>query len=72
MENICEKLTHIHMVVHTWWCGTFAKENKLELLRINLEKRKRFFGVLQTIGWSLDWNTALIHCDLDQVCMWDV
>ena len=52
--------------------GTFAKEKKLELLWINLEKRKRFFGVLQTIARSLDWNTILIHCDLDQVCMWDV
>ena len=26
--------------------GTFAKEKKLELLWINLEKRKRFFDVL--------------------------
>ena len=52
--------------------GTFANEKKLELLWINLEKRKRFFGVLRTIGWSLDWNTVFIHCYLDQVCMWDV
>ena len=20
LENVCEKLTHIHMVVYIWWC----------------------------------------------------
>ena len=64
LKNVCEN-------GNTLALGD-AKEKKLELLWINLEKRKRFFGVLRTIGWSLDWNTILIHCDLDQVCMWDV
>ena len=35
LENVCEKLTHIHMVVYIGGVGTFAKENKLELMRIN-------------------------------------
>ena len=25
MKNICEKLTHIHMVVYTWWCWHICK-----------------------------------------------
>jgi hypothetical protein len=32
-----------------------------------LVKGEKFFGVLQTLGWLLEWNTALIHCELDQV-----
>ena len=68
LKNICENANTLAL----GGVGTFAKEKKLELLWINLEKRKRVFGVLQTIGWSLDWNTSLIHCDLDQLCMWDV
>ena len=43
----------------------FAKEKVLELILINLEKREKSFGVLRTLGWHLDWNTALIHFDLD-------
>jgi hypothetical protein len=60
------------MVVTLDGVGTFAKEKLLELNWINLEKRKRFFGVLRTIGFSLDWNSALIHYALDQICKWDV
>ena len=52
--------------------GTFAKEKLLELNWINLEKRKKFFGVLRTIGWHLIWNSTLIHCALDQICKWVV
>ena len=25
LENVCEKLTHIHMVVYTWWCWHICK-----------------------------------------------
>jgi hypothetical protein len=39
-------------------------EKVLEFILINLVKGERFFGVLQTPGWLLEWNTALIHCDL--------
>ena len=72
LENVCEKLTHIHMVVHTWWCWHIFKGEEVRVVVNQLREEKRFFGVLQTIGWSLDWNTVLIHYDLDQVCMWDV
>jgi hypothetical protein len=24
-ENICEMLTHMHMVVYTWWCWHICK-----------------------------------------------
>ena len=25
LKNVCEKVTHIHMVVHTWWCWHIYK-----------------------------------------------
>jgi hypothetical protein len=62
----------MHMVVYTWCVGTFAKEKVLELILINLVKEERFFGVLRTLGWLLEWNPALIHCDLDKVSKWVV
>ena len=31
---IVKMLTHIHMMVYTWWVGTFAKEKLLELFWI--------------------------------------
>ena len=39
---------------------------------INFGEKERFFGVLRTLGWLLKWNTALIHCALDQELMWVV
>jgi hypothetical protein len=62
-ENDCENAnTYAHGGV-----DTFAKEKVFELVLINLAKREMFFGVLRTLGWLLEWNTALIHCELDQV-----
>ena len=29
LENICEKLTYIHMVVYTWWCWHIYKGDKV-------------------------------------------
>ena len=29
LENVCEKLAHIHMVVHTWWCWHICKEDEV-------------------------------------------
>ena len=29
MENVCEKLTHIHMVVYTWWCWHIYKGDEV-------------------------------------------
>ena len=39
---------------------------------INLGKKERGFGVLRTLGWLLEWNTALIHYALDQIFKWVV
>jgi hypothetical protein len=25
LENICEMLTHLHMIVYTWWCWHICK-----------------------------------------------
>ena len=75
-------LTDMHMVVYTWWwfflkrtlggVGTFAKEKVLELMLIDLGKQETLFGVLQKLGWLLEWNTTLIHCVLDQIFNWVV
>jgi len=43
-------LTHLHMVVYTWWCWHICKEKVLELILINLEKREKYFSVLRTLG----------------------
>ena len=29
LENVCEKLTHIHMVVYTWWCWHIYKGDEV-------------------------------------------
>ena len=29
LENDCEKLTHIHMVVYTWWCWHIYKGDEV-------------------------------------------
>ena len=42
LKNVCENANTLAL----GGVGTFANEKKLELLWINLEKRKRFFGVL--------------------------
>ena len=29
LENVCEKLTHIHMMVYTWWCWHIYKRDEV-------------------------------------------
>jgi hypothetical protein len=29
MENICEKLTHVHKLVNTWWCWHICKDEEV-------------------------------------------
>ena len=41
---IVKMLTHIHMVVYTWWCWHIIKEMKLELMWINLAMEWRREG----------------------------
>ena len=68
LKNVCENANTLVL----GGVGTFAKEKLLELNWINLEKRERFFSVLQTMQWLLDWNSVLTHFALDQICKWDV
>ena len=42
LENICEKLTHIHMVVHTWWCWHICKGEVRVVVNQLREERKVF------------------------------
>ena len=58
-------LTDMHMVVYTWWCWHFCKGEGVGVAADQLGKEERHFGVLRTLGWLLEWNTALIHCALD-------
>jgi hypothetical protein len=58
-------LTHMHMVVYTWWCWHIYKGEGVGVDFDQLGEGRKFFGVLRTLGWLLEWNTALIHCDLD-------
>ena len=65
-------LTHLHLVVYTWWCWHICKGEVVGVELDQLGEERGFFGVLRTIGWLLIWNSALIHCALDQICKWDV
>ena len=29
LENVCEKLTHVHKVLYTWWCCHICKEEEV-------------------------------------------
>ena len=58
-------LTDMYMVVYTWWCWHIYKGEGVGVDVDQLEKEERCFGVLRTLGWLLEWNTALIHCALD-------
>ena len=31
LENDCEKLTHIHIVVYTWWCWHIYKGDEFRV-----------------------------------------
>ena len=62
-----EMLIDMHMVLYTWWCSHICKEKGVGVDVDQLGKEERRFGVLRTLGWILEWNTALIHCALDQV-----
>ena len=55
LENVCEKLTRIHMVVYTWWCwhiykgeevgvdvDQLGKEKGSKLHRRSVQKRQGF------------------------------
>ena len=60
-------LIDMHMVAYTWWCWHICKGEGVGVDVDQLGKEERCFGVLRTLGWLLEWNTALIHCALDQV-----
>ena len=60
-------LTYMYMVVYTWWCWHICKGEGVGVDVDQLGKEERRFGVLRTLGRLLEWNTALIHCALDQV-----
>ena len=69
LKMIVKMQTHMHMVLFTWCCWHICKGESVGVDVDQLGKEERCFGVLQTLGWLLEWNTAMIHCALDQVFM---
>ena len=65
-------LTDMHMMVYTWWCWHICKGKGVGVDVDQLEEERKVFQCSPTLGWLLEWNTALIHCALDQVFMWVV
>ena len=65
-------LTHMHMVLFTWLYWHICKGERVGVDVDQLWEQERFFGFLRKLGGLLEWNTALIHCVLDQVFSWVV
>jgi hypothetical protein len=63
---VVKMLTHLHMMVYTWWCWHIYKREDVGVDLDQLREEKKGFGVLRTLGWSLDWNFVLTHFALDQ------
>ena len=62
-------LTGMHMVVYTWWCWHICKGEGVGVDQLEEERR---FGVLRTLGWPLEWNTAFVHFVLNHLFSWVV
>ena len=65
-------LTHLHLVVYTWWCWHICKGDEVTVIVDQLREEKNVFWCTLNYRIVLYWNTIVIHCDLDQVCIWDV
>jgi hypothetical protein len=69
---VVKMLTHLHMMVYTWWCWHIYKGEGVEVELDQLGEEKRLFDVLRTMRWLLDWNYVLIYFSLDQSYWWVV
>ena len=57
---IVKMLTHMHMVLFTWWCWHICKEKVLELLLINLWEKEMTGGRSGHVGWTVrQYNSFL-------------
>ena len=65
-------LTHMHMVLFTWWCWHMCKGERVGVDVDQYWEVRKVFRCSPEIRWLLEWNTALIHCVLDQVFSWVV
>ena len=72
LKIIVKMLTHMHMVLFTWCFWHICKGEGVGVDVDQLGKQEMLFGVLRKLGWLLEWNTALIHCVLDQIFSWVV
>ena len=71
LKIIVKMLTHMHMVLFTWCCWYICKG---ECVGVDIDQLGEARNVFRCsiLGWLLEWNTALIHCDLDQIFNWVV
>jgi len=65
-------LTHMHMVLFTWLCWHICKGERVGVDVDQHWEVRKVFRCSPEIRWLLEWNTALIHCVLDQVFSWVV
>jgi hypothetical protein len=74
LKKIVKMLTHIHLVVYTWWCWHICKGEKLELFWINSVKKRRqkeVFGSDQTLLSTVTrgWLTSPIMCSREDAAL---
>ena len=67
LENVCEKQTHIHMVVYTWWCWHIYKgeEVGVDVDQLGEEKEaKQVTGSDRTLQSTVTgrWLASLVMC----------
>ena len=65
-------LTHMHMVLFTWCCWHICKGESVGVDVDQLGEARNIFRRFPETSWILEWNTALIHCVLDQIFSWIV
>ena len=59
LENICEKLTHIHIVVHTWWYWHICKGEEVRVVVNQLREEKKVFRCTPNYRMALDLELCI-------------
>ena len=53
LKNDCEMLTHMHMVLFTWWCCHICKGKRVGVDVDQLWEAKKVFRFSPEMRWSL-------------------
>jgi hypothetical protein len=65
VKMFVKMLTHLHMMVYTWWCWHICKGEGVEVDFVQLGEEREVFRCSPDIRMAFRLNTALIHFDLD-------